>query len=438
MDLAGIAVVAAGVIAFALVSRRLEGSIVTVPLAFVLFGWLIGDGGLAVAAIDPGHGAIHLIAELTLVLVLFSDAARIDLRRLIADHNLPLRMLTIGLPLTVGLGALVAKGLFPEGSWAAALLLAAILAPTDAALGQSVVSSPDVPVRIRQSLNVESGLNDGITLPLVLVFAIMAGPPAGGMAGHAAGAGDLALFALLQVTLGPLAGLVVGWVGAKAIDRAARAGWISEPFEGIAILALALLAFAGAEAIGGNGFIAAFVGGLVFGGTVRHRLAFLFEFMETEGQLLTLLTFLIFGAAMLPAALPAVDWPVVAFALLSLTVIRMVPVSLSLTGTGVSVPTTLFLGWFGPRGLASILFALLILEEHAVPGGEDILACVVITVSLSTLLHGISAAPLAKAYGALCARRGDGVAEAKPVFELPVRHGFSIDRLLSRQGARQP
>ena len=167
MDLAGIAVVAAGVIAFALVSRRLEGSIVTVPLAFVLFGWLIGDGGLAVAAIDPGHGAIHLIAELTLVLVLFSDAARIDLRRLIADHNLPLRMLTVGLPLTVVLGALAAKGLFPDGSWAAALLLAAILAPTDAALGQSVVSSPDVPVRIRQALNVESGLNDGITLPLV-------------------------------------------------------------------------------------------------------------------------------------------------------------------------------------------------------------------------------------------------------------------------------
>ena len=215
MGTGGVAIVALGVLLFALLSKRLEGSIVSLPIAFVAFGWLIGSGGLGIVQLDLGHGVVHVIAELTLVLVLFADATRIDLKRLITDHNLPQRMLLAGLPLIILLGAVAAMILFPGMSWATAFLLAAILAPTDAALGQSVVSNRIVPVRIRQALNVESGLNDGIALPMVLIFAIGAGAPAA----ESSGTVDLALFALSQVVFGPVAGIVVGALGGRRRDR---------------------------------------------------------------------------------------------------------------------------------------------------------------------------------------------------------------------------
>ena len=172
MELTGIIVVLAGILVFGLFSKKLEGTPITLPIVFTGFGWLIGTAGLGLTDIDPSHGVIHIIAELTLILVLFSDAARIDLKRLLFDHDLPLRLLSVGMPLTIILGAFIALWIFPETTWPMVFLVAAMLAPTDAALGQSVVSSPSVPVRIRQALNVESGLNDGIALPLVLAFAI--------------------------------------------------------------------------------------------------------------------------------------------------------------------------------------------------------------------------------------------------------------------------
>ncbi|NNG04964.1 MAG: sodium:proton antiporter [Inquilinus sp.] len=416
MDLLGAIVVCGGLIAFGLVSRKVEGTIVTAPLVFILFGLAVGPGGLGIARIEPGHGVIHLIAELTLVLVLFSDAARIDLKLLRRDHNLPVRMLLIGLPLTVLLGAGVTLLLFPAFSLWEAALLAAVLAPTDAALGQAVVSARAVPVRIRQALNVESGLNDGIALPAVLLFAALASAAAGAESGGR----DWIAFGLLQVTLGPLAGIVLGYAGARLVDGAATAGFMTESFQGIGILAMAFLAFAGAEMVGGNGFIAAFVAGLVFGNTIRHRCSFLLDFMETEGQLLMLVTFLVFGAAMLPEGLHGLDWHIVAYAVLSLTLIRMIPAALSLIGTGVRFPTVWFLGWFGPRGLASILFALLIVERSGIPHAHEILVATIVTVGLSALLHGVSAAPLADAYGRLAARLGE-CEESRPVGEMPLR-----------------
>ncbi len=428
MDLLGAIVVCGGLIVFGLASRKLEGTVVTAPLVFILFGFAIGDDGFRLASIDPGHGVIHMIAELTLVLVLFSDAARIDLKVLRRDHNLPQRMLLIGMPMTVVFGAIAAVFLFPGFSLWEAALLAAILAPTDAALGQAVVSAKAVPVRIRQALNVESGLNDGIALPAVLLFAAMAsaaGP-------DESGGRDWIAFGLLQVTLGPLAGIAIGYLGARLVDGAAAAEWMTEPFEGISVLAMALLSFAGAELIGGNGFIAAFVSGLVFGNTIRNPCRFLLEFMETEGQLLMLLTFLVFGAAMLPEGLHGIDWAIVAYAGLSLTLIRMGPVALSLIGTGVRGATVTVLGWFGPRGLASILFALLIVEEAGIPHAEEILIATVVTVALSAILHGVSAAPLAGAYGRMAKRIGD-CEETRPVEEMPVRNalGFRVPRQAS-------
>jgi len=417
MDIVTIAIVGGLLLAYSLVSGRLEGTVLTAPLIFVAFGFLAGAGGLGFANIDIGHSAIHAVAELTLILVLFTDAARIDLNRVREDHNLPTRMLLIGLPLAMGIGTLIAVGLFPAFSIWEAALLAALLAPTDAALGQAVVSAKVVPLRIRQSINIESGLNDGIALPAVLLFAALAGAPQGTNA-----AGDWLQFGLLQVTLGPLAGALIGYAGARLIDTAAERGWATTAFQGIGILALSVLAYVLAEVIGGNGFISAFVAGMAFGNSIRHQCTYLFEFMESEGQLLMLITFLVFGAALLPEGLAHANVTIVIYAVLSLTVIRMLPIALSLLGSGVRLPTHLFLGWFGPRGLASILFVLLILEETEIPHRAQILSITVITVALSVLLHGISASPFASAYGQLAERMGE-CEESKTVSDVPLRHG---------------
>ena len=422
MDLVSIALVSGALLAFALVSGRLQGTIVTPPLVFIVFGYLIGQGVLGIANVDPGHGAIHVIAGLTLILVLFSDAARINLAQLRRDHDLPLRMLLIGLPLTMAGGAWLALMLFPQLDFWEAVLLAALLAPTDAALGQSVVSAKAVPVRIRQAINVESGLNDGIALPAVLLFAALASAQQ-----ESAQAAEWLSFALFQVTLGPLAGALVGFVGARLLDSAAHRGWTDTAFQGIGILSLAVFAFAAAELIGGNGFIAAFIGGMVLGATVRHPCTFLFEFMEAEGLLLMLITFLVFGAALLPEGLEHISAATIVYAVLSLTVVRMLPVAISLMGTGLRLRSVMFLGWFGPRGLASILFVLLILEKVELVHRTELLSITVITVGLSALLHGLSAAPLAKLYGRHAARMGE-CQENMPVSEMPLREGLNVQR----------
>lgn len=421
MDLATIAAVTAIFLAYSLVSGKLSGTIVTAPMLFVAIGFAAGSGGFGVVAVNVQHEVIHLIAELTLILVLFTDAARIDLGRVRRDHNLPSRMLLIGLPLTMLFGALVAAFLFPGFSFWEAALLAALLAPTDAALGQAVVSDKIVPVRIRQTINIESGLNDGIALPVVLLLAAIA-------SSHfdASDSGQWLRFGLLQVTLGPLVGVVVGFAGARLIDAAAAKQWMGESSQGIAILALAIFAYAMAEVVGGNGFIATFVAGMVFGNAIRNACTFLFEFMETEGQLLMLLTFFIFGIALLPEGLSYATPMMFVYALLSLTVIRMLPIAISLLGAGLSPPSWLFLGWFGPRGIASILFVLLVLEEMQLPHRHELLAVTMITVALSVLFHGISAAPFAKLYGRLAGRMGE-CEESQVVTDLPLRGGMTPD-----------
>lgn len=417
MDALTLAIVAGGLLLYSLVSGRFQGTAISAPLVFIIFGFAIGAGGLDVADIHPEHSAIHFVAEFTLILVLFADASRIDLGRVRRDHNLPSRMLIIGLPLTMVCGAVVAAYLFPAFSLWEAALLAALLAPTDAALGQSVVSDKAVPVRIRQAINIESGLNDGIALPVVFLIAALAGSEQLAMP-----ASEWLRFGLLQVILGPLAGVALGYIGARAIDGAIERGWAGPAFQGIGILSLAVFTYVAAELVGGNGFIAAFIGGMVFGNSIRHPCTFLFEFMESEGQLFMLITFLVFGAALLPEGIEALTAMNLLYAVLSLTLVRMVPIAVSLLGSGVRLPTQLFLGWFGPRGLASILFVLLILEESELPHRDQLLSITVITVALSALLHGVSAAPLAQRFGRMVGRMGE-CEESKLVAELPLREG---------------
>jgi NhaP-type Na+/H+ or K+/H+ antiporter len=392
-----ILIVLGTVAAYALVSRRIESSIVTLPMIFTGLGLALGGLGLDLVPMGLGHQVIHVIAEITLVLVLFSDASSVKRETLSGSNvTIPVRMLLIGMPLTVLVGTLVARWVSPDQPWALALLVAAILTPTDAALGQSVVTSPSVPKRIGQSINVESGLNDGLALPIVLVAAIFAAEAAGS---KGEGAPDnIAVFALLQITLGPLVGAAVGYGAARLLDLAVTRNAATVVAQGLYFVSTAFVAYFGAELVGGNGFIAAFAGGLVFGNTLRAPSVFIREFMEGEGQLLTMATFLIFGSVLAPIGLAHASWKTLALALLFLTVVRMLPVWLSLAGLKLSNYEKLFLGWFGPRGLASILFALLVLEAYPIPGSEELVACVVLTVLLSIILHGMTATPLSNLF----------------------------------------
>ena len=399
---------------FGLLSKRIDGTMVTPPMIFVGAGLLLSETFLGAVDFQVGDDLLHLLLEATLVLVLFSDAARIDLSVLRKDHIVPQRMLLFGMPLTILLGCAAAYFLPLGLTICEAALLAAILTPTDAALGQAVVNSKAVPVRIRQSLNVESGLNDGIALPLILLLASTASAIA------TENTRDWVQFAALQLSFGPLTGVAVGYFGAWFLNRADDRGWVSEAGQGIISLVLAGLSFIIAEALHGNGFISAFVAGLVFGNRLKRTCHYLFEFVETEGQLLTLSTFFIFGALLLPDALASFNiWHWV-FALISLTLLRMVPVAVSLVGINLKVPTKLFLGWFGPRGLASILFMLLVLSDTVLQHPETITNTVFIAVLLSVFLHGLSAAPLARIYGKIAASY-PACEEHRKTHEMPVR-----------------
>ncbi len=412
-----IILIAVAIVGYGLVSGRAQSWAITPPMVFVAFGFAVSPAGLGLLDFSLESGFVHVLAELTLLIVLFTDASRIDLRRLRREHRLPERLLVVGMPLTALLGTVVAALIFPAAGIWSALILAIILTPTDAALGQAVLTSSRVPVRIRQTLNVESGLNDGIALPLLLIALSLAGATE-----HPATARELLRFAALQITLGPVVGAVVGYWGGKVVERAIRSGWMNHAFQQLCALGLALLAFGLAELVGGNGFIAAFVGGLVIGNSARDVCTCLYEFGEAEGQLLSLLIFLVFGGLMVPTALAGATWPMVAYALLSLTVIRMVPVAVSLLGTGVRLKTVVFLGWFGPRGIASILFGLLVREESNLPHIAEMFTVLTLTVLLSVYLHGITANPAASAYGHRVERAADAHAEEMtPVSEMPLR-----------------
>lgn len=393
MDIRTVTIVAMATLLFSLVSARLRQSVVTAPMVFVSFGLLMGDAGFHLLEFPLAHETIYFLAELTLVIVLFADASRIDLRQLRSQHKLPVRLLAIGLPLCIVLGTLTAWLLFGSlGVWQAAVL-ATIVAPTDAALAHAVVTNPLVPIRIRQTISVESGLNDGLCLPLFLVFVCGAR-----VAEHPETMAYWIRFAGMQVGLGPLVGIGIGFGGGKLIERASGRAWISHAFLELTTIALALLAFGSAELVGGNGFIAAFCAGLTVGNVSPSIRTAIHEFAEAEGQLLTLLVFLVFGAVIAPTVMDDLNWRMIGFGILSLSVIRMLPVAVSLIGTGLRWDTRLFVGWFGPRGIASIVFALMLLDESEVPGRREIFAVAMTTVMLSVFSHGLSAYPAAKWY----------------------------------------
>jgi NhaP-type Na+/H+ or K+/H+ antiporter len=388
----GLAVLAAVVLAYSLVSKRLELSAISAPMVFVAAGIFAGPDVLDLVELDLREGTAFHIAELTLALLLFADAARIDLGLLRTHADLPRRLLGIGMPLTILLGMAAGAVLLTELEFWEAAIVAAVLAPTDAALGQVVMSSRAVPSRIREALLVESGLNDGLSVPFLALFIALAAEQA------VPEAKDWFVFAVEQIGLGTLIGAAVGGGGAWLVERSAERGLTTALFEQFAVLALAVLAFVLADEAGGNGFIAAFVGGLAagkFGALAGERI---FEFTEEQGQLLGLAVFFMFGTVAI-AFLDVADLGIVLYAALSLTLVRMVPAAVAVRGMGLRPSTVAFMGWFGPRGLASIILALAVVdEEPELPALGVILATMTVTVLASAALHGLSAVPLVRRY----------------------------------------
>jgi NhaP-type Na+/H+ or K+/H+ antiporter len=408
VELGAVSLILAAIVLWAAISTR--AAVISTPIFFVAVGVLLA-GGLDLAHVDLEAHQIKIVAEVTLVWVLFADASRVRISDLRADLGRYVRLLAVGLPLTIALGALAGSVLLGLSPWYA-LLLGAALAPTDAALGSAVMSDRRVPQRVRHTLNVESGLNDGIATPVVMVALAGILSQAGQANEHSTPGG-----ALLGLLIGALLGIVVGAVGGLLLRQARKRGWSSEEFTGPAVLALSLLAYVCAVLVGANGFVAAFVGGFAFGVCAGRGGEKEVYYVEQTCGLASMVSWLLFGALAVPTLTTILSWQVVIYAVLSLTVIRMLPVALCLLGSGMDGRTTAFIGWFGPRGLASVVFALIALEElHDVPGPVQLVVGTIgFTVLLSVLAHGLSARPLAGRYGATRAADEHTTGEPEPV-----------------------
>jgi NhaP-type Na+/H+ or K+/H+ antiporter len=386
------------VLCYSVVAGVVERTWISGPIVFTLFGLLIGPVGLDLLSLQADREMIKAMAEVALALVLFTDAASADISVLKKTSGLPARLLLVGLPLTILLGFGVAALLFDNLSLFGMALLATMLAPTDAALGKAVVTNEVVPNPIRQGLNVESGLNDGICVPILFVFMALALDKAGDQ-----GPWMLAVQLVIEeICIGLAVGVTLAFLTAKLLRLALRKQWLTRTWMQIPVIALALSCFAGAQLLGGSGFIAAFSGGIVLGimdehlsRTVKDELLLA---SEGTGDTLALVTWVIFGSAVVGQAIGGFSWMILIYSVLSLTVIRMLPVFLSLLGSGVDFEGKLFIGWFGPRGLASIVFAVLVLNS-GLADGQALAMTVVCTIVLSIVGHGVTANPWARAYG---------------------------------------
>lgn len=423
MTASDLAIVTGLVFVWGMLSARLERFDMTAPIVFTAAGVLLTHGPLKPLGIAPSPELVKLLAEATLAMVLFSDASRVGLRRLRPDLGLCLRLLLLGLPLSIALGTVTAFILPGVGITWLALLVGAALAPTDAALGAAVMVNPAVPARIRRLLNIESGLNDGIATPVVLIAIAGASTTE-----HIGGTGPGK--AVVELTLGLLIGVAVGAGGGRLIKLGRDRGWVADGFAGAAVLGLALCCYTTSVALDGNGFIAAFTGGLAFtaaGGPAAK----LVPFLEETGALLSLLVWLLFGVIAVVPAMEALTWQTALYAVLSLTVVRILPVTVALAGTRLGRPAVLFVGWFGPRGLASVVFALLAVEDLNGAVARPATTVIAFTVLLSVLAHGLTADPLAKRYGSRLAPPQEVPAPVTPA-DIPER------RLIRRTPTHHP
>lgn len=385
-------VIAALTFIYSLISGRIEKMPISGPIIFVVVGLLFGPLWLGWFKDDVSRIEFRVLVDLTLALILFIDAANTDQSILRSQIRIPSRMLMLGLPGAIALGFGLAVVLFGGITFFEAAILATMLAATDAALGKAVVTNKSVPSRLREGLNCESGLNDGLCVPILLIFISLAK----GMA--TIGGGSALLLVLKEIGIGTVVGVALAFAGAWLLKKMSDKGWISPVWVQISVPALAFTCFSVAQSLHGSGYIAAFTGGLMFGAIakdVTHKLVMLGEGIAES---LAMLTWMIFGVSVIGQNAQYFTWEIVIYSVLSLTVVRMLPVFLSLAGTGESSSSKLFLGWFGPRGLASIVFAIIVLNEN-LPGGHFLALVVTCTVGLSLIAHGVSANPLARWIG---------------------------------------
>ncbi|KZM51998.1 cation:proton antiporter [Labrenzia sp. OB1] len=413
----GLLMLALFTVCYTLIARTLSNGILTAPILYIGFGYLMAQTGLM--PLGEAEHLLHIVAEIALIVLLFLDAAQINLQVLRKRHQWPVRMLALGLPLAIAIGTLAAAPFLPGEPIIVAALAAALLAPTDAALGLAVVTNKAVPERVRRALTLESGLNDGLALPVILLFASLVGEV------MQPGSGDWLVFGAKQLVFGPLVGGVIGAVGGVLFLAAKRRQMTTDTIEGIGAIAMAGGAYLAAGMIDGNGFIASFVAGLFFGNVIKGQCAFIYEFTESEGQMLSWGAFFLIGLALVPQAVLHLDAASLAIILISLFVVRPLSVWLSLTGTDAAPLTRLFFGWFGPRGLATALFALLVVDQIDQEIGERLLNLAVNAVWISAVLHGVTAVPLSRLYSARMSGR-DGAAEMASV--PPMRPKISKNR----------
>ncbi len=430
MSLWALCAVAVLLFAWSVLSARFERFDVTGPILFVVVGMVVGNSPFPQLHVTAETAAIHELAEITLVLVLFADASRVDPQDLRRHAGLPIRLLAIGLPLTIAAGFGLAAALLTDLPWQLAALLGAALAPTDAALSAAVVSDQALPARIRRSLNLESGLNDGIATPVVtgLIAASTVLLGRGEFLEPMAAPGWTALRDLMA---GAGIGVAIGYLGSRAIRSAAARAWTMPGGRRVATLMLAVLPFIVARELDVNYFVAAFVAGLAFRAGQRDDDQASVELPELLGQVLSLTVWYVFGAVLLVDGVREVGWRIAVYAVLSLTVVRMVPVAVSLIGSGTTRRAGVFLGWFGPRGLASVIFGLLIVEELPIddPAVVSVVSAIALTVVLSVVLHGVSGRPmtawLTRAEGS-ASPAGAGEAENEDPTTIVPRHPFGL------------
>jgi NhaP-type Na+/H+ or K+/H+ antiporter len=430
-------IVAAVIVVYATVSAPLDRRGVTSAMVFVIAGVVLGGAGLGWLDIPPESPLLETVTELALVFLLFSDAARIDLPALRRNIAWPSRLLLVGLPLSMLAGFGIGLLLFPGLGIASVFLLATMLCSTDAALGQRVVDDPGVPTRVRQALDVESGLNDGLAVPFFLVALDVATASLEGWVTSA-----VLTNIATQLGWGLFAGIVAGGLGGLLLRVAEKRGWMQGHWRQIAAFAVALISFAIADALGGSVFIAAFTGGMVFGLVSGKHEQSATLLADESGNVLAAATWMAFGALSIALVLPEITWQVVVYAVLSLTVVRMIPVAIALAGTGSRWQTKLFIGWFGPRGLASVVFAIMVIDS-GMPDADPLLVAVVVTVALSVFLHGLSAIPLVSVYHRWYEdhlTRHSTAVEATPTpmprrRRFAVRHGRASDVDRSVEGA---
>jgi NhaP-type Na+/H+ or K+/H+ antiporter len=344
-----------------------------VPALFVVIGFILGRGGLELLDLDPQSNLVSVLAIVALVVILFRDGLEVEAEMLQRAWRLPLRKLVLAMPITCALVACVTKALTDLG-WTESFLVGALLSPTDPVLSSSVVTNPRVPRIVRHSLNLESGLNDGLALPAVLVFAYALDPSKSDFVWWK--------FVLQDLTLGLAVGVAVGFISSKLTVR----------HKSLHALAVAFATYALAHAVHGNGLIAVFVCAITLGILRPDILESVEPRSEDVIQVVKLGIFLVFGALLTLDGLFGDGLAAVAIVVFTLLFARPVAVFVSLIGTRTDALTRAFMGWFGPKGVATMTFALLVLGQ-GIADGERIFNIAALAVFVSIIAHGLTDAP---------------------------------------------